>query len=120
MIVALVLGVGAGLGAAGAFYALAPAPPPLRSALLDLHRRSVPAATPDRAPLARLAEALGARRLVRPGMRADLAITGREESWLFSSALLSGLWGLAVGPALALVLFSSGTALPWEIGRAHV
>ena len=115
MILVLVLGVGAGLGAAGAFYALAPAPPPLRSALLDLHRRSAPTASPDAAPLARLAEALGARRLVRPGLRADLAITGREESWLFSSALLSGLCGLAVGPALAFVLFSAGTTLPWGL-----
>lgn len=115
MIVALVLGIGAGLGAAGAFYALAPSPPPLRGALLDLHRRTVPTASHVQAPLVRLAEALGGRRLVRRGLRADLAVTDRDESWLLSSALLSGLYGLAFGPALALVLFSAGVALPWGL-----
>ena len=115
MILALVLGVSVGLGAAGAFYALAPTPPPLRSALLDLHRRSIPTPLQYRGPLVRLAESLGARRLVRPGLRADLAITGRDESWLYSSALLSGLCGLAIGPALALVFLSTGVALPWGL-----
>jgi len=115
MILALVLGLSAGLCAAGAFYALAPSPPPLRSALLDLHRRSRRAALADRGPLLRLAESLGARRLVRPGIRADLAITDRDESWLLSSALLSGLCGLGLGPALALVFFSAGVALPWGL-----
>ena len=115
MILALVLGVSVGLGAAGAFYALAPTPPPLRSALLDLHRRSIPTPLPYRGPLLRLAESIGAQRLVRPGLRADLAITGRDESWLLSSALLSGLYGLAIGPALALVFFSTGVALPWGL-----
>jgi tight adherence protein C len=118
MTLALLLGLGVGVGLAGAFYALDPAPAPLRRALLGLHRH--PETGPQRSPgasgtLARLAEAAGARRLLRPGLRADLAITGRDETWLFSSALLLGLFALALGPVLATLFVAAGVSLPWGV-----
>ena len=118
MTLALVLGLGVGVGVAAAFYALDPSPPALHSALVSLHRPSGPAPTRSAGgsgALARLAQALGARRLLGPSVRADLAITGRDESWILASALLVGLCGLALGPAIAAAALAAGLVVPWGL-----
>lgn len=118
MTVVTVLGLSVGIGIAFAVFSLAPSPPALRSALLALHRpvppRSIPAS--GVAPvLVRVAQSLGAERLVGARVRADLAITEHDEAWLLSSALLVGLCGVAMGPALSLVALVVGVELPWGL-----
>lgn len=121
MTVATVLGISVGAGVAVAIFGLAPSPPPLKSALLALHRPAVPAPKPasEIAPtLVRVARALGAERLVTPHLRADLIITDHDEAWLLSSALLVGLCGVALGPTLSLVALAADVKLPWGLPLA--
>jgi tight adherence protein C len=117
----VLLGISVGLSIATAMFALAPSPPPLRQALIDLHRlRQEPSRTaPGTYPiLVRAARALGGDRLLSPRVRADLAITGHDEAWLFSSTLLVGLCGVALGPAIAIMALLLGVVLPWGIPLA--
>jgi len=117
----LVLGFGVGVGVTGAFFALSPSPPPLRAAIAALHRpasRDGVSYSQDRPLLARLAHLSGLGRLVGPGFRADLAITGRDEAWFLSSTMLCGLCGLAFGPAVALTSVAGGLAVPWGLPLA--
>lgn len=118
----LALGLSVGVGVAVTVFSLSPSPPPLRAALVRLHR-------PDRGDelvsevvrhraLGNLARHFGAHRLLGPGLRADLAITGRDELWLFSTSLIVGLLGLSLGPAVLVVSAVSGVAIPWGIPLA--
>jgi tight adherence protein C len=118
VIVAMVLGGAVGAGIAVAAFALAPVPPPLRSALLALHRPPRPVPVPPAgvpAPLFGLARSLGADRLLGARLGPDLRITGRDEMWLVSSVMVLGICGVAIGPALAAVALVAGVDLPWGI-----
>lgn len=117
MTLALVLGLGVGIGLAAAAFALAPSPPPLGTALAELHRPRAPGASASTASptLVHLAGALGLARFVSGRVRADLAVTGHDETWYLTSCLLVGLAGIAIGPAIALVALLSGVDLPWAL-----
>ena len=122
MLLVLVLGLAVGACVAAIVFALAPSPPPLRLALHQLHRHArlqeqgSDVGRPR--PLAGLARNLGAARLLGPGLRSDLAITGRDETWLFSTTFLVGLLGLSLGPAILAVSAVSGIHVPWGIPLA--
>jgi tight adherence protein C len=114
---AAVLGLAAGLAVAAALFAMAPTPPPLRTALLDLHRpaRSRQASVGGVAKVASAARALGVDRLIGTGRPADLAMSGRDEAWLLSSVLALAAAGLAAGPVVAAVSAAGGVGLPWGV-----
>ena len=106
MILALVLGIGAGLGLAGIVFGLAPRPGNLEAALVELHRprpRHLPSSDGIAPALTGLARALGLPRLISQRVREDLAITGHGEDWYLSWSLLLGLLGLATGPIVSLL-----------------
>lgn len=115
MTVVLGLGISVGIGITVAVFGLSPSPPPLRSALLALHRPAPPGESSRSHLTERMAERLGADRLVGQRIRADLAITEHDRVWLWSSSLLLGLCGIASGPALALVAMTAKVALPWGL-----
>jgi tight adherence protein C len=119
MVVALVLGLGIGGAIAGAIFSLSPSPPPLRLALLRLHR-TLPPGRPEMTDgaargVVRFVHLIGAQRLVGQGLRVDLAITDRDEGWLFSTTVLMGLGGVALGPALFAVSEVAGVHIPWGL-----
>jgi len=116
MIAALLAGVGVAAGLSLALGALSPVPPPLGLSLARLHARSGPQTrlAPGVSPwLWRLSQALGLSRLVTSALEADLAVAGREVTWFASTALVLGLVGVALGPAIALVGIAAGAGLPW-------
>lgn len=119
MALALFLGLAVGAAIAAAVFALSPSPPPLRLALLQLHRplRSDGEVGDNlrSTRMALLARFAGAHRVVGPGLRADLTITGHDEVWLFSVTVLLGLCGVAVGPAVFAAAQVSGIRLPWGL-----
>jgi len=121
MTLVLLLGIAVGVGVAGAFFSLAPSPPPLGGAIATLHRPAGDndgSSSPTTSTLTRLVRLSGAARFVGPALRADLAITGRDESWLLSSATVSGMCGLALGPVVAVVSLAAGLTVPWGLPLA--
>lgn len=118
MILMILLGSAVGAGIAIAVFGLAPTAPQLRSAIVALHRPPPPsrvAASSVSAPMVRLARFFGVDRLLGARLRADLHITGRDELWLLSSAMLVAVCGVAMGPAIAAVALVAGVGLPWGI-----
>jgi hypothetical protein len=116
---ALALGLIVGASLAFALFSLSPSPQPLRLALLHLHKPasadSHQSLNPRFARLARLAGLVGAGRLVGPSLKADLAITGHDETWLFSTTILLGVAGVSFGPAVLVTSEIAGVGLPWGI-----
>lgn len=118
MILALILGVGVGLGFAGIAYGLAPRPGDLQAALVDLHRprpRHLPTSDGIAPALTGIARAIGLPRLISERVRADLAITGHGEDWYLSWSVLLGVVGLALGPLVALLALLLDVHLPLAI-----
>lgn len=109
--------MGAAVGLAA--FALSPPPPPLRLALLHLHRPArgdaVVGGIRRSTIITRLSRLTGVHRIVGPGLRADLAITGHDEIWLFSSIFLLGACGIALGPVLFAFGQFAGVQLPWGL-----
>ena len=120
MTVVASLGLACGLALAAALFALAPTAPPLSSALVDLHRqrRGGPGRVRGAGRAVAVARALGADRLVGDGVRSDLAMSDRDETWLLSSALGLAAAGVAAGPLLLLVSMAGGLRLPWGAAAA--
>lgn len=117
MTVVVVLGAGAGLAFAVAVFGLVPSPPPLRRALLDLHRRQgpPPATTSSRRRVTSVARAVRIDRLIGDSVRADLAVVGRDDAWLASRLLRLASVGLVAGPLLAALSVGAGVRLPWGL-----
>lgn len=116
MIAAWILGAAVGAGLALAAFGLAPSPPPLATALAELHRRREPAVDPVvPAWLGRLVHRLGAERLADSKVAIDLAVTGHDISWYLGWAGGLALAGLAAGPVVGLVALGLGVGLPWGV-----
>jgi hypothetical protein len=116
--IALLLGLGMGACFTVAFYALDPGPAPLGAALAELHRpRPATEDEPTGASpvLARISRSMGLGRYVTPRIRADLAVTGHDETWYLTWCILVGLVGVATGPVIDLVALLAGASLPWVI-----
>ncbi|MHB1927837.1 MAG: type II secretion system F family protein [Acidimicrobiales bacterium] len=123
MIVALVYGAGVGAGLLAVATGLRPTRPSLADSLAAL--RQVPAPPPLVAPtgtdsaLVRLgrplAAPLGARKLIPGGVRADLAVIGRDPQAHLAEKTALAVIGLVLGPATAGLLALDGAHLGWAV-----
>ncbi len=123
MIVALVWGAGFGAGLLAVATGLRPPRPSLADSLAALRRVAPPqplvVPTGTDSALVRLgrplAAPLGGRRLLPGGVRADLAVIGRDPQAHLAEKTALAVIGLVLGPATAGLLALDGAQVGWAV-----